>query len=113
MRKIENRNWSGNITPENIEDIYWELERMSSEGDFTVITLTIAPTGEYDLKVSIGETIKVRLNKGALAIEDTDNSVNCVGVHAYFTISRDRFSIKQETVTGNHLHWEFVRRLYA
>ena len=112
MRKIENRNWSGNITPENIEDIYWELRKMESEGDFTVITLTIAPTGEYDLQVSVGETIKVQLNKGVLAI-DTHNFVNCVGKHAFFTIQHDRFSIKQESSAGNHLHWEFVRRLYA
>ena len=112
MHKIENRNWSGNITPENIEDIYWELRRMESEGDFTVITLTIAPTGEYDLRVNVGETIKVRLNKGSLAI-DTDNFVNCVGKHAFFTIQHDRFSIKQESGAGNNLHWEFVRRLYA
>lgn len=111
MRKIENRNWSGNVTPENIEDIFWELRKMEDEGDFTVVMLTIAPTGEYDVKVTVGETIKVRLNKGSLAIE-THNFVNCFGVRAYFTISHDRFSIKQESGAGNHLHWEFVRRIY-
>lgn len=107
--KIEDRNWSGKLTHDNKEAIHTEITKLFSEAAFCVVAATIAPTGEYGINVSTGENPEVSLLRDhGFSISD-ENFIYPIDISMSIKLKHDRLIVQGKTISGNHIHWEFVK----
>lgn len=107
--KIKDRNWKGRLTPTNIIEMRDTMCAMFKEKAFVCSVLTISGSGDYDLRVTTGEDLKLTpVNDYGFSV-NAQNYLYPISMESFIEIRHDRVIIQQTSAAKNHCHWEFVK----